>query len=147
MPKFENREQYEAWKQGRMASGAVHTEAPRERPGDASWAMLCHLSALGGFIVPFGHILFPWLVLVLKRDASPFVRDHGREAIAFQVRITVLSIMLVLLSFLLTIFSPQVGALVLLVLLLMPVLSVVAAIVAAAYANSGERYRYPLVKR
>lgn len=27
---------------------------------DRTWAMLCHLSALAGFIVPFGSVLAPY---------------------------------------------------------------------------------------
>jgi uncharacterized Tic20 family protein len=49
------------------------------------WAMLCHLSALVGFILlPFlGALAFPLLIWVLKKDTSLFVVKNARSVINF----------------------------------------------------------------
>ena len=33
---------------------------------DRTWAMLCHLSALAGFIVPFGSVLGPLIIWLIN---------------------------------------------------------------------------------
>lgn len=49
------------------------------------WAMMCHLSALIGFIVlPFiGSLALPLVVWALKKDSSPLVAANGRSVINF----------------------------------------------------------------
>lgn len=42
------------------------------------WSIFCHVS---GLILP---ILVPLLVLLLKKE-SPFIRNHAREALVFQL--------------------------------------------------------------
>lgn len=68
-------------------TGATNPEA-------RNWAMFVHLAALAGFIVPFGNLLGPLIIWLVQRDRWPFVREHGREAVNFQL--TVLAIQIVL---------------------------------------------------
>jgi len=52
---------------------------------DRTWAMLCHLSGLAGYVVPFGNIFGPLIIWLIKRDQSWFVDDQGKEALNFQI--------------------------------------------------------------
>jgi uncharacterized Tic20 family protein len=42
------------------------------------WAMLCHLSALSGFIIPFGSLIGPLVVWQIKKNQYPIVDDQGK---------------------------------------------------------------------
>lgn len=102
------------------------------------WAMLTHLSALSGFIIPFGSIIAPLIMWQIKKAESPFIDDQGKEALNFQITVFIA----VLVSGLLT--------LVLIGILLLPVVvigALVLTIMAAIKANEGVNYRYPLTLR
>ena len=51
--------------------------------------MLCHLSALAGFVIPFGHILGPLIVWQIKKNEFPSVDIHGKAALNFQITVTI----------------------------------------------------------
>lgn len=102
---------------------------------ERSMAMLCHLlSILTGFLGPF--IL--WLV---KKETSPFVDHHGREALNFQI--TVFLAMLVLSSVMVVLMFVLIGFLLFPFVILVGILALVAEIMACAAANRGEWHRYP----
>ena len=66
------------------------------------WAMLCHLSTFAGMVgIPFGNILGPLIIWLIKKDEYPFVDDQGKEALNFQISMTVYLIVSVLLCFVL----------------------------------------------
>ena len=71
--------------------------------------MLCHLSSLCGFIgIPFGHLIGPLVVWLVKKQQFPFVDDQGKESLNFQITMTIyaavaLLLMLILIGFLLLI--------------------------------------------
>ncbi|MFO7247729.1 MAG: DUF4870 domain-containing protein [Bacillota bacterium] len=102
------------------------------------WATVCHLAALVGYIVPMGHVLGPLVVWLLKRNDSPFVDDQGKEALNFQLSLTIYGMIAALLVFVL------IGLPLLLALM---VIQVVFVIVAAVKANEGQAYRYPMTIR
>lgn len=103
------------------------------------WAMICHLSALSGLIgVPFGHILGPLIVWLMKRDESRFIDAHGREALNFQTSMTIYGIIAGILCVIL------IGIPILLGLI---IANLVFVIVAAVKANDGDYYRYPITIR
>ncbi|GAB6933879.1 DUF4870 domain-containing protein [Calditerricola satsumensis] len=99
------------------------------------WATVCHLAALAGYIVPMGHVFGPLVVWLLKRHDSPFVDDQGKEALNFQLSLTLYGLVAALLVFVL------IGLPLLLALL---VIQVVFVIIAAVKANEGQTYRYPM---
>ena len=106
---------------------------------ERTWAMLAHLSAFSGFIIPFGNIIGPLLVLLFKGDEDsnlPFVRRHAKESLNFQIILTIYTLIACGLVFLL------VGIILLPILF---VLEVVFIIIASMKANEGEEYDYPLV--
>jgi hypothetical protein len=102
------------------------------------WAMLAHLSALSGFIIPFGSILGPLIIWLIKRDEMSFVNDQAKEALNFNISMTIYAMVSGVLIF------------VVIGIVLLPVVLVtwlVLAILAAVKANEGVAYRYPLTLR
>jgi uncharacterized Tic20 family protein len=111
--------------------------APTESTGNKDenlWAMLCHLSALVGFVIPFGNIIGPLVIWMVKKDEFPHVNDQGKEAINFQISITVYILISVLLVFV-AIGIP--------LLIIVGIFSLVMTVIAAINANDGNKYRYP----
>ena len=54
-----------------------------------TWATICHLSALLMLLgVPLGNVLGPLAVWLVKRNQHPFVDDQGKEALNFQLSVT-----------------------------------------------------------
>lgn len=103
-----------------------------------TWEVLCHLSSFAGKVIPFGHIFGPLLVWLLKRAESPDIDHHGKEALNFQLSVTLYLLLLVPFCFVL-IGIPFV--------ILLVLLDLVFTIVAAVKASSGQPYRYPLTIR
>ncbi|MCF8232282.1 MAG: DUF4870 domain-containing protein [Bacteroidales bacterium] len=105
---------------------------------EKKWAMLVHFSALSGLFIPFGNLLGPLVVWLLKKDQSVFVDDQGKEALNFQLSMLIYS----LISGLLIIVGIGIVLLVIIGILVL-VLSVLAGI----KANEGVYYRYPFTFR
>ncbi|GAB4330846.1 MAG: DUF4870 domain-containing protein [Bacteroidales bacterium] len=103
-----------------------------------NWAMLTHLSGLAGIIIPFGHIFGPLLVWLLKRNELPQIENHGKEALNFQISITIYAIIS---GFLVII------GLGLVLLIVVFILYVLFTVIAAIKASNGEFYVYPLTIR
>lgn len=100
--------------------------------------MLAHLSAFSGHFVPFGHIIGPLLIWLLKRESSAFVDDQGKEALNAQISVTIYGFAAGLLCFVF-IGIPLLVAL--------WVADVVFVILAALATNEGKAYRYPFILR
>ena len=113
----------------------MHTLTREER----NWAMLSHLSALTGYIgIPFGHIIAPLIIYLMKKDESPFVAEQARESLNFQISMSIYAVIsgvlvLILIGFLL--------------LAAVWVAGVVLTVIASVKAANGEGYRYPLTIR
>jgi uncharacterized Tic20 family protein len=103
---------------------------------DRTWDALCHLLALAGFVgVPFGNVIGPLVLWMIKKDEMPSVDAHGKEALNFQISMTIYTIAAGLSIFMV------VG------IALLPavmVLNLVLVIIAGVKASQGEGYRYPL---
>lgn len=105
---------------------------------ERTWGMFCHLSALAGFIVPFGNIIAPLVIWLVKKDEMPFVNDQGKESLNFQITVFLAAIVCFILIFVAIGF------------LLLPALAIytlVMIIIAAMKANEGVSYRYPFILR
>jgi uncharacterized protein len=103
-----------------------------------TWDMLCHLSALAGFIIPFGNIIGPVLVWQIKKNEFPSVDVHGKESVNFQISVVIYAFIGFLLTFVL-IGIP--------LLVLLALGSLVLIVIASIKANNGEAYRYPATIR
>jgi uncharacterized protein len=106
---------------------------------DRTWVILCHLTALTLFVgIPFGNVIGPLVIWLLKKHESPAVDLHGKESLNFQISMSIYTLLAGLSCFIL------IGiALLPLALLTNAVLIVVASI----KASNGEPYRYPLTIR
>jgi len=111
---------------------------PMPEKEERTWGMLCHLSAFAGFVIPYGGIVVPLVIWLVKKDEMPFVDDQGKEILNFLINLFIASLVCWSLMFVLIGF------------LLMPILIVygfVMIIVASIKANEGVCYRYPLTIR
>ncbi|WP_277052405.1 DUF4870 domain-containing protein [Zestomonas thermotolerans] len=102
------------------------------------WAMFCHFAAFFGLVFPFGNLIGPLIVWQLKKDLAPFVDAQGKEALNFQITVT----LAILASFLLLLVV--IGFL---LLWAVPLIALVLTIIAGIKANEGQDYRYPFCWR
>ncbi len=109
------------------------------------WALWCHLGPLiagvgvlassgVAFFVPALVALVLWLV---KKDESPFVDDHGREAVNFQISLAILFVGTVVIG----ILTCGLGWFVAFPVWL--ALALIGMVRGALAAGSGRYYRYP----
>ncbi len=103
------------------------------------WATFCHLAAFALFLVPpVGQIIAPLVLWLLKRHDSPFIDEHGTEAVNFQISVTLYGIP----CFILVFFA--IGIPLLLALFVFWFFTV---IYASIRTNDGKAFRYPLCIR
>jgi uncharacterized Tic20 family protein len=120
-----------------METANVPNNMPPEataRRDENMWAMLCHLSSLAGFVIPFGNIIGPLAIWLIKKDEYPLVNDQGKESLNFQISITIYLIAAAILVIIL------IGLPILIILALADLVLVV---LASIRANEGEKFRYP----
>jgi len=106
-----------------------------------TWNMLCHLSALAGFVFPLGNILGPLLVWQIKKNEFPSVDVHGKAALNFQITVAIAMFVTGLVAGVLSFFC--VGYLLIPLVLLIVLGGMILAIIAGIKANNGEDYQYP----
>ncbi|MHC4456928.1 MAG: DUF4870 domain-containing protein [Planctomycetota bacterium] len=113
---------------------------PKEIEKDARlWGMLCHLLGLAGLIMPVvGNIVGPLVIWQIKKDEFPFVDEQGKEAVNFQISMTMYGVI----SGVLTIVC--IGFF---MLAAVYIVDLVFLLIAAVKANNGQSYRYPLTIR
>ncbi|WP_080508294.1 DUF4870 domain-containing protein [Haloparvum sedimenti] len=106
---------------------AIDSEAAASSADDTSLAAITHILAL------FTWVIGPVIVLVVSEDE--FVRENARNAINWQIFMTIYSIIGLVLTLLV------VGVF---VMLLVGLLDLIFCVVAAVKANDGEAWSYPL---
>jgi uncharacterized Tic20 family protein len=120
-----------------MSKGGI-TMAAMEEKDARTWAMFCHIGAFAGYIIPFGNIIAPLIIWLIKKAESPLVDDQGKESLNFQISITIYAFVALLLTLIL------IGYILFVALMIFDLVMV---IIAAVQVNSGEKYRYPLCIR
>jgi len=126
---------------------------------ERTWGTLAHLGGIiGSLVLPsVGNILGALIIWLIKRNEYTFVDDQGKEALNFQITISLVSAVLGIISAIslgfwsfnamffhrgdfdftdMTIFSGSHGVIWL--------LNLIFSIIGAVKANKGEAYRYPL---
>ncbi len=111
------------------------TIAPEER----GMAAITHLSGLAGYVIPFGGVLVPIIIWMMKKD-SPVISTIAKQAILLNV-IAFLSIG-VIVALALTIILIPVAIVAGIVLFFS---AIVLPIVGAIKASDGTYYRYPVI--
>jgi uncharacterized Tic20 family protein len=104
-----------------------------------TWAAFIHASALLGVLFHFpGHLLGPLILWLVKRDSSPELDAHGKEAVNFQISMLIYNAVAAVFCLILVGFV---------FLAILWVLNAIFAIIAAIKASDGEFYRYPMTIR
>ncbi len=104
-----------------------------------TWAMLCHITAFAGFIIPLvGNIVGPLIVWLLKREEHAFVDEQGKESLNFQITMSIIGLVAGILSCL------GIG---IILAIAVGIFAIVFVIIAAIKASNGEHYRYPFALR
>jgi uncharacterized Tic20 family protein len=115
-------------------------EKPPYLPTDEerTWGLIAHLSGLVGSLVAGLSFLGPLIVWLIKKDQSPFVADQAKEALNFQIAVTI------------AIWISAASTMICVGFILLPVVAIGAlifSIIAAMEANKGVYYRYPYTVR
>jgi len=100
--------------------------------------MFSHLTAFAGYLMPFGNLVGPLIVWLIKKDQMPFVDHQGKESLNFQITMTIAAAISGLL------FVVVIG---IFMLVAVVILNIVFVIVASVKANDGVAYRYPMCIR
>ena len=105
---------------------------------ERQWAMFAHLSALIGFILPFGNIIGPLVIWLIKRETMPFVDQQGMEALNFQITVTIAMVVSAILIIVVIGFV---------LMFIIGLAALILTIMAGIKANEGVAYRYPFTLR
>ena len=101
--------------------------------------MLAHLSALAGLVLPLiGNVLGPLAVLIARRDESVFVAAHVKEALNFNITVSMAAVVCAVLS--LVFIGLLLGTALFIAWLVMT-------LIGAIRASEGAPYRYPVSVR
>jgi uncharacterized protein len=104
-----------------------------------TWCAFTHASALFGVFLHFpGHLLPPLILWLIKRDESPELDAHGKEAVNFQISMLIYNAIAAVFCLVLVGFF---------FLAVLWVLNAIFVIIAAIKASDGEFYRYPMTIR
>jgi uncharacterized protein len=107
---------------------------PAASANDRTYATFMHLMLVIATFTAVPLILGPLIMWLLKKDHSPYINDHGKEALNFN-----LSIFIYMIAAALT-FVCGLG------IVIMPavwIFGLIFSVIAAIAANRGEYYRYP----
>jgi len=99
------------------------------------WAAVAHLSAFSMYFTGIGHIIGPMIIWLWKRDTNPFVAEEAKEAMNFNISVSIYAIVCGVLCFVVIGF-PLLAAL--------HIFQVVCIIIGALKASDGIHFRYPL---
>jgi len=114
---------------------------PDATADERTFAMFMHLSLLAHTVLTMIAIIAPIIMWNIKKNESPFLDDHGREAINFQISLLLYSVLTIPIGIItcgLGFFVLPVG---------IYILGLIGMILAAVAANRGEFYRYPMTLR
>jgi hypothetical protein len=129
------------------------TPAPAQS-STRGWEVMCHLSSVIGLfgylgMIPFGNIVAPLIVWLLKRNESVGVDAHGKESLNFHISWT--------LYWLISLMVVGALCIIMIGILLIPLLiaggvlgwltMLILTLIASVKASNGELYRYPLTIR
>jgi uncharacterized Tic20 family protein len=108
------------------------------------WAMFCHLTGLAGLPLPvIGNIVAPLVIWQIKKDDFPFVDEQGKEAVNFQISMSLYGLIgsiACLITCIGVILIPFVVAAIY-------IIDFIFLLIAAVKANNGHHYHYPLTVR
>ena len=105
-------------------------------PTERQWGMFTHLAALVGLVgVPFGNVVGPLVIYLIKKDEFEFVAEQGKNVLNFQISWSIIFIISAIL------IIAVVG---IFLLIGFGIAWLVFVIMGTVAANKGESYKYPL---
>ncbi len=115
---------------------------PPSTPEERNWATGLHASGFAGFIIPFGNILAPLVIWMIKRPESAYLDAVGKEVVNFHICFLIYAL----------VTSAIAGVLFCLVIpIILPVAVLIGGIVymvmAVMKTTEGGDYRYPATIR
>ena len=128
--------QYGAPGQPQYAAGA-----PMSPQDEKQWAMFGHLGSIA-WVVGLGW-LGPLIVYLMYKDRSAFVRQESKEALNFQILMTIISVGGSILVGILTVITFGIASILYLAVAAAPLLGIIFGIVGGVRVNAGGSYRYP----
>ena len=129
------------------------TGEPLPSADDRNTAMFAHLAAFASMVFPFGNVIGPLIVWMVRRDRSAFIDRHGRESLNFQLTFTLIFMVMMALAAGYAISSGlsdnEIGVFSSLIgfgflFMVYSIAALVFIIIGAVKASNGEEYRYPL---
>jgi uncharacterized Tic20 family protein len=109
--------------------------AKMDEKQEKMWAMLCHIGAFVGYIIPLGNIIVPLIFWSMKKEESSLVDDQGKESLNFQITMTIAYIVAGFLTVIVIGVPLLIG---------LGIFNLIMIIIAGIKANDGEKYRYPV---
>ena len=103
---------------------------------ECNLAVLCQLLQFAGLIIPFGSLLAPLILWLVKRSESAFLDEIGKEVINFEISLFIYSLICGLLIFVIIGFF---------MLAVLGIWALVLIIIATMKASEGRVYRYPWI--
>ncbi|NRD71954.1 DUF4870 domain-containing protein [Shewanella sp. VB17] len=97
--------------------------------------IVVHASSFAGYMIPFGSILGPLVVWLMKRDEIAFVDDCGRHCLNFKLSLMIYMMISGILMFI------GIGFIMMGILV---ILDIVFTIIAVMKASEGISYQYPM---
>ena len=126
-----------------LSTQAVQIAPAGPQGTEKSWAVAAHLASVAGWIgIPFGHILAPLVVWLVKKDESEFVRSQAIESLNFQISMTIYAFGAGLLAMTIIGLVVAIPAFIAIV-----IGDIVLTIIGALAVADGRPYRYPLTIR
>ncbi len=113
----------------------IQKQDPALSQDERNMGIAVQVSSFAGYIIPFGSILGPFIVWLMKRDEMPFVDECGRNCINFKLSLMVYMLISAVLMFV------GIGFLLIGVL---AIVDIVFTIIAAMKASEGVSYKYPM---
>lgn len=110
-----------------------------------TWALFTHLSSLSMYVgVPFGNVVGPLVLWLIRKDDMPFVDDQGKEALNFNISVLLYAVI----AGIFALVTIGVGLIIAIPLWLILVVGhLVYTILGTINANNGVYHRYPLTIR
>jgi uncharacterized Tic20 family protein len=109
-------------------------------PTTQQWKVILHASAFSGLVIPFGTILGPLIVWLIKKTELPAIDPEGRKVLNFQISYAIYGIASIIIA--------TVGSC-LYVPIILPIIVGIAwlvfTILGTVKTSNGEDYKFPYV--
>ena len=141
MPQMHNPAMFDSRSLPEQAYGPGSEQFWMAHEPDRTTAMWTHLGSL-----IFGFM--PLIMFLVKKDESPFVREHSRQGLNAMITNTIVTfgafMIFMFLGFMLALVTFGIGMIIMYAALIVPLVYCVFYIIAAVAANKGEGYKFPL---